>query len=100
MLPITSFKARIAGGMARATYTFAVAGINQTDQPWTHELTGWAQRQLLGQYKDPAVDDDVVTLSHPPLPVALLANQQFGFRPSQQPLPRPRPHTGSMVLRT
>jgi hypothetical protein len=40
-LPMTSFKAHIAGGMARVTYTYTIAGINQTDQPWTLEAQGW-----------------------------------------------------------
>jgi len=40
-LPMTSYKAHIAEGMARVTYTYAIAGINQTDQPWTLAGSGW-----------------------------------------------------------
>jgi len=40
-LPMTSFKAHIADGMARVTYTYTITAINQTDQPWTLEATGW-----------------------------------------------------------
>jgi len=27
--------------MARVTYTYDASGINQTNQPWTLEATGW-----------------------------------------------------------
>jgi len=40
-VPMTSFKAHIAGGMARVTYTYMIKAINQTDQPWTLESGGW-----------------------------------------------------------
>ena len=40
-VPMTSFKAHIAGGMARVTYTYMITAINQTDQPWTLEAGGW-----------------------------------------------------------
>ena len=40
-LPMTSFTAHIAGGMARVTYTYTVTAINQADQPWTLEASGW-----------------------------------------------------------
>lgn len=40
-LPMTSFKAHIAGGTARVTYTYTITAINQTDQPWTLEAGGW-----------------------------------------------------------
>ena len=40
-LPMTSYKAHIAEGMARVTYTYTISGINQTDQPWTLEASGW-----------------------------------------------------------
>ena len=40
-LPMTSYKAHIADGMARVTYTYTIAGINQTDQPWTLAGSGW-----------------------------------------------------------
>jgi hypothetical protein len=40
-LRMTSFKAHVAEGMARVTYTYVVPAINQTDQPWTLEAGGW-----------------------------------------------------------
>jgi hypothetical protein len=40
-LPIRTYKAHIAEGMARVTYTYDASGINQTNQPWTLEATGW-----------------------------------------------------------
>jgi len=41
-MPMTSFKAHIAGGMARVTYTYMITATNnQADQPWTLEAGGW-----------------------------------------------------------
>jgi hypothetical protein len=40
-LPMTSFKAHIAGGMARVTYMYMITAINQADQPWALEAGGW-----------------------------------------------------------
>src|ERR1035437_4455577 len=40
-MPMTSFKAHIAGGMARVTCTYMITAINQADQPWTLEAGGW-----------------------------------------------------------
>lgn len=40
-LAIRTFEAEIAGNLARATYTYEVAAINQTGEPWVREGGGW-----------------------------------------------------------
>ncbi|UUW89383.1 hypothetical protein [Pimelobacter simplex] len=39
-LPIKSYAEKVSGDMARVTYTYSVAEINQTDEPWVNE-NGW-----------------------------------------------------------
>lgn len=40
-LPIRSFKAKISDDMARVTYTYDLASINQTGEPWVREGIDW-----------------------------------------------------------
>jgi hypothetical protein len=40
-LHVTSFNADIAGDLARVTYTFTVAAINQNAEPWVRENGDW-----------------------------------------------------------
>lgn len=40
---ITSYEANISGTMARVTYTYASAEINQTSEPWVREDGAWKQ---------------------------------------------------------
>lgn len=40
-IPLKTFKAHISDDMARVTYTYSISGINQTDQPWIRESSGW-----------------------------------------------------------
>lgn len=40
-LPMTSFKADVAGGMARVTYTYQASAINQDAEPWVLEGGKW-----------------------------------------------------------
>ena len=42
-LPIKSFEAEIAGDMARVTYTYDDAELNQAAEPWTRESGAWKQ---------------------------------------------------------
>jgi hypothetical protein len=42
-LPIQTFKANIQGNLARATYTYRVPAINQTQEPWVREHGQWHQ---------------------------------------------------------
>ena len=39
-IPIATYRATIDGRKASVTYTYAVAKINQTNQPWVYE-NGW-----------------------------------------------------------
>jgi len=39
-VPIKTYRATIQGTTAQVTYTYAVAKINQTNQPWVYE-NGW-----------------------------------------------------------
>ncbi|MCW2763512.1 MAG: hypothetical protein JWR85_3713 [Marmoricola sp.] len=43
VLPITSYQAQVAGDMARVSYTYDVAALNQTDEPWSREDGAWKQ---------------------------------------------------------
>lgn len=40
-LPITSYKAQVAGGLARVTYGYSVPVLNQDGEPWVRERGGW-----------------------------------------------------------
>ena len=42
-LPIKSFHADISGDLARATYTYDVAAINQDAEPWVKEAGHWKE---------------------------------------------------------
>lgn len=42
-LPFKSFDAEISGDLARATYTYAVAEINQDAEPWVREGGEWRE---------------------------------------------------------
>jgi hypothetical protein len=40
-LPITTFEARVSGDRAQVSYTYALAKIDQHDQPWVRESGHW-----------------------------------------------------------
>ncbi|MCC6269495.1 MAG: hypothetical protein IT300_18210 [Dehalococcoidia bacterium] len=42
-LPIRSYDAKVSGDLARVSYTFDVAEINQTMEPWARENGSWKE---------------------------------------------------------
>jgi hypothetical protein len=40
-LPIKTYDANISGDLARVTYTYDVAEINQDSEPWVKESGAW-----------------------------------------------------------
>lgn len=42
-LPIRTYEAEISGDLARVTYAYDVAAINQDREPWVWERQGWRQ---------------------------------------------------------
>lgn len=42
-LPIKTFDAQVSGDMARVTYTFDLAAINQDAEPWVREGGSWRE---------------------------------------------------------
>jgi len=42
-LPIRTYDAQISGDLARVTYTYDVAEINQTAEPWAREAGQWKE---------------------------------------------------------
>lgn len=41
--PIRSLEVEVDGDMAQATYTYPVAALDQTAEPWVYEQLGWKQ---------------------------------------------------------
>jgi hypothetical protein len=42
-LPFKTYSAKVSGGLARVTYTYAVKAINQDSEPWSRESGTWHQ---------------------------------------------------------